>query len=120
LVAARTKPPVIRAAARTTWRPWRTHLVQLFHLVGRQDFRQFGLHIGFQVRQLFLLVGGEVQAFPGLRGQQVIAGARPGSGRRSGRRTAFVGGRTLTVTRRRAVLGVDEIRCGAERQGQED
>jgi hypothetical protein len=94
----------------------RTHLVQLFHLVGRQDLRQLGLRISFQGRELLLLISRQFQLLPGLRGQQVKAAAR--SIRPAG--LAVGGRRLLAISRRRAILGVYDIGRGTERQGQDE
>ncbi len=48
-----------------------THLFQLFHLVRRQDLCEFGLRIGFQSGQLFLLIRRQVESHLRAWGQQM-------------------------------------------------
>jgi hypothetical protein len=44
------------------------HLIQLPHLIGRQNTSEFRLYVGLQVGQLPLLIGGQVQLFLCKRG----------------------------------------------------
>jgi hypothetical protein len=119
LTLARTTLTAIETTPEAAWRARRTHLVQLLHLVRRQDLLQLDPHIGFQVGQLLLLIGGQIQMFPSLRREQVESATTTGAGGRTAG-TAVRRGWTLTVTRRGTVLGVDETSRGTQCQDEEE
>lgn len=101
---------ITRAAltAGTTLALRRAHLFQLRHLVGCQNLLELGLHVGFQISHLLLLVAGEVKLLLGAPGQHVNA--------------AWGWGwwRALTVRSGLAVLGGNEACRCTECQGEDD
>jgi hypothetical protein len=105
----------------------RTHLLQLPHLGGGQDLRQFRLHFGLERRQFLLLIGGKVELFGRARGQQAeparatLSTHSPWSALAAGAAGAvFAWRRTLSVGALVAVLGGEQARRGAERQREDD
>jgi hypothetical protein len=101
-ITARSTRPAALAARRM-------HLLQLRELLGRQDLFQLGFHIRFQIRELLLLVVGEVQPLIGSGREDMHPAARSAG-------TVFAGRRLLPVRRGRGILGQEQAGGGAERQ----
>jgi len=80
------------------------HLLQLFQLVGGQNFLELRLRLGLQGRHLFLLVGGQVELLHSARRQQMESAL---ADRTTG--AAFAGSRTITGWRRTSLI---LSRCG--------
>jgi len=104
-IAARPARPAALAALRM-------HLFQFRNLLGRQDLFQLRFHIGFQIRDLLLLVVREVQPLTGSGRQDMHPAVRSA-------RTVFAGRRLLAIRRGRGILGQEQARGGAERQCEE-
>ena len=76
----------------------RAHLLQLFHLLGSEDFLELRLRLSFEGRDLLLLVGGEIELLFGTRRQQVKPARTTAAG------AGFAAGRAFAGRRRAASL----------------
>jgi len=96
-------------SARTALTTGRAHLFQLFHLVGRQDLRQFSFRVRFERGQLLLLIRGQIESHLCPRRQQMKP-ALNGAARAAAHfvRTRTGGWRLRTLRRRSVVLGREE------------
>ena len=96
----------------------RAHLFHLLELLGCQVLLDLGLHLSFQVRHLFHLIGGQVQLLLGARRQQVKSALSALSAGATG--AALTSWGTLPARGLITVLRCEEARGSAQCQREED